>query len=206
MYEIAERPTPLSKVHEEFGMSPARDPHNDFVGQLYFQLRVLLGNSSLMVKIDTFRYLDDWLINSFGDFKNVMNLDRFTNGLKRFGASMAFIQSKLREYAGAGTIPPGYAPDVFITSTETRSDQFAIPLAVFEVVSQYSREHDFHFKPFFYETIGVREYFICESKGETGVISRAYRLQENEYAPIPLEQGNYASEIVGQPLPRIWTF
>jgi hypothetical protein len=205
MSVVLEKPLPLSTIYEEFNMSPARDPHNDFVGALYRKLWLILEDTEYTVKFDTFRYLDDWQINAFGDFKNMMNLENFVAGLKRFGASNRFIQSKLDEYTGVGTIPPGYAPDVFIVEKAERNNEFGIPLVVFEVMSSQSRQNDLWYKPLFYETIGVQEYFIGESSLEqTGTIVRAYRLVDKQYQPVPLENDRYFSEVIKQFLPKEW--
>jgi hypothetical protein len=204
MIEVLERPLPLSNIYEEFNMSPARDPHNDFVGAIYRRLWTLLENTELTVKLDTFRYLDDWLVNAFGDFKNVANLENFIAGMSRFGATKRFIQSKLDEYTGVGTVPPGYAPDVFVVEKAERNNEFGIPLAVFEVISTQSRQNDLYFKPFFYETIGVRECFIGESSVDANSILRAYRLENKLYQPIPPGDDRYFSEVIGHFLPRVW--
>jgi hypothetical protein len=203
--ERLERPSPLSPIYEEFNMSPAKYPHNSFAGKIYSRLDRLLENTPLIPQFDTFRYLEDWLINAFGDFKNAMKLEDFVAGLRRFGASNAFIQRKLDEYTGVGTIYPGYAPDVFVVEEAERSNEFGIPLVVFEVISTQSRNNDLHFKPYFYETIGVREFFVGEPTGETaGTIIRAYRLENNIYQPIPLENDGYLSEVIGHSIPRVW--
>ncbi len=187
-------------------MSPARDPHNNFVGKIYARLDRLLENSELTPKLDTFRYLDDWLINGFGDFKNVMHLENFVAGLRRFGASQRFIKHKLDEYTGVGTIYPGYAPDVFVVEKAERNNEFGIPLVVFEIISTQSRENDLWFKPFFYETIGVRELFVGEAelRLETGAIVRAYRLENGIYQSIALENDGYYSQVIGHLIPREW--
>lgn len=185
-------------------MSPARYPHNLFAGKIYSRLDHLLENTPLIPLFDTFRYLEDWLINAFGDFKNRMRLENFVDGLRRFCASQDFIQDKVNEYSGMGTIYPGYAPDVFVVERAERNNEFGIPLVVFEITSTYSRENDFWFKPYFYETIGVREYFIGEPKEETGTIVRAYRLENSLYQPIPLENEGYFSKAIGHFIPSFW--
>ncbi len=185
-------------------MSPARDPHNNVAGEIYHKLRLLLDHTDFAVKHDTFRYLDDWLVNSFGDFKNVVNLENFVSGLTRFGASKKFIQNKLDEYTGVGTAPVGYAPDVFIVEKTEQNNEFAVPLVVFEVISAQSRQHDLFYKPFFYETIGVKECFIFEALLEAGTIVRAYRLENKQYQPVAKQDDRYFSEMIGQFLPRVW--
>lgn len=204
MIDVLEKPLPLANIYVEFNMSPARGPHNNVVGEIYHKLRLRLDNTEFAVKHDTFRYLDDWLINAFGDFKNIMNIESFVAGLTRFGASKKFIQSKLDEYAGVGTAPPGYAPDVFIVEKAEPNNEFAVPLIVFEVISSQSRQHDLFYKPYFYETIGVRECFICEPSLEAGTVMRAYRLENRIYQPIPLEENRYFSEVISQYLPKVW--
>jgi hypothetical protein len=204
MIDILEKRLPLSQIYEEFNMSPARDPHNNIVGEIYHRLRLLLDTTEFAVKHDTFRYLDDWLINAFGDFKNLVNLENFVAGLTRFGASKKFIQSKLDEYSGVGTAPMGYAPDVFIVEKAERNNEFAVPVVVFEVISAQSRQHDLFYKPYFYETIGVRECFICEPSLEAGTIIRAYRAENKIYQSITLEDDRYFSEAIGKYLPKVW--
>jgi hypothetical protein len=205
MPEVLEkRPLPLSHIYEEFNMSPARSPHNIFVGKIHSYLDRLLEDTQLMPLFDTFLYLDDWQINAFGDFKNAMKLENFVDGLSRFGASKSFIQHKLDEYTGVGTIYPGYAPDVCVVERAERNNEFVIPLVAFEVISAQSRTNDLWFKPYFYETIGVREFFVGEPEEETGTIVRAYRLENNLCQPIPLESDGYFSRVIGHFLPRVW--
>ena len=204
MSEIAKRPLPLSPLYKEFNLSRPGDQHNDFVGELFVKLHRLLEKTNLVVKLNTFRYLDDWQINVFGDFKNVMNLENFVAGLIRFDASKEFIQNKLDEYTGVGAAPMGYAPDVFIVEKSKQNNEFAVPLVVFEVISAQSRQHDLFYKPFFYETIGVKECFICEALLEAGTIVRAYRLENQQYQPIAKQDDRYFSEVIRQSLPRVW--
>jgi len=204
MSEIAKRPLPLSPIHKKFNLSPTGDRHNDFVGELFVKLHRLLEKTRLVVKLNTLRYLDDWQINAFGDFKNVMNLENFVAGLIRFDASSKFIQNKLDEYTGVGTAPMGYAPDIFIVDKADNNNEFGIPLVVFEVISSQSRQHDLFYKPFFYEMIGVKECFICEASLEAGTIVRAYRLENKQYQSIAKQDDRYFSEVIGQFLPRVW--
>jgi len=185
-------------------MSPARDYHNNFGLKVYTYLDRFLENSELVPKFDTFRYLEDWLVNAFGDFKNLMRLEGFAAGLQRFGAPQRFIQDKINEYAGVGTIHPGYAPDVFVVEKAERNNEFGIPLLAVEIISAHSREHDLWFKPYFYETIGVRELFVGEPSEEIGTIVRAYRLENSLYQPIPLQGGAYYSQVIGHTLPQEW--
>ncbi len=185
-------------------MSPARDYHNNFAFRICAFFDRALEQSELTPKFDTFRYLDDWLINAFGDFKNAARLEGFIAGLRRFGASHRFIQKKLEEYTGMGTIHPGYAPDIFIVEKTQRNNEFAVPLLVFEITSKHSRENDLFFKPYFYESLGVQEYFIGEPEIETGTIIRAYRLEKNLYQPILPEGEAYFSIVLGLVLPKYW--
>lgn len=204
MAEVLERVPTIFQIHEEFDMSPAKDFHNDFLFHLanYLAGRV---KKTLFVKVDTFRHLDDWQINSFGDFKNMIGVENFVAGMKRFGASKAFIKQKLDEFAGMGTASGVYAPDVFVTEKNERHNEFHVPLLVVEILSTSSRENDLHFKPYFYETIGVQEYFIGEAGIETGTLIKAYRRVEERYEPIPLEKKSYFSAVLNFSLPRDWT-
>lgn len=171
---------------------------------LSHELANRLKGSSYVAKIDTFRYLEDWLINSFGDFKNAVQLETFVAGLARFGAPKDFIQHKLKEYAGMGMVSSGYAPDIFIVERAQRHNEFDIPLLMIEILSQNSRKTDLHFKPYFYETIGVREYFIGEADAEQGRLVRAYRMVDQQYQPIPLDHERFYSEVLGDYLPQVW--
>ena len=204
MSDDLEKTLSLRTSFGEFDISPAKYPHNSFVGKIYYRLEGKLENSSLSVLLDTFRYLEDWLINSFGDFKNFIYLEDFIAGLQRFGASERFIQSKLSEYASMGTIYPGYAPDICIVEKTGRNNEFGIPLMVFEITSKRSQENDLWFKPYFYETIGVNEYFVGEPEVETGAIIRAYRLENKRYQPIALEDDGYFSQVLGHVVPKQW--
>jgi len=131
-------------------------------------------------------------------------LESIIAGLRRFGASQRFIQSKIDEYTGVGTIHSGYAPDIFVVEKSERNNEFGVPLVAFEIISRQSRMHDLWFKPFFYETIGVQEYFVAEPEIETGTIVRAYRLEGNKYQALSLENEGYYSKTLGHFLPRVW--
>ncbi len=192
------------RIHQEYDMSPAKDFHNEFMAQIHLDLAHRLKGSSSFAKIDTFRYLEDWLINSFGDFKNAVQLENFIAGLTRFGAPKSFIRHKLKEYGGMGMASSGYAPDVFIVDRAQRHNEFGIPLLTLEILSQNSRKTDLYFKPYFYETIGVREYFIGEANAQQGTLLQGYCLKEEEYQPIPLENERYYSEVLGDYLPQVW--
>jgi hypothetical protein len=204
MPEVLKRRPTISKIHEEFDMSPAKDYHNEVLFKISREMDRLLKDTDYIVKIDTFRYLEDWQINIFGDFKNMMNLEQFVAGLTRFGASKRFIKQKIDEYAGMGMMSPGYAPDIFVTERAERHNEFGVPLFVIEILSQFSRENDLYFKPYFYETIGVREYFISEAFEDHGKLVKGYRLVENRYQPIALDGEQYHSELFGLSLPRVW--
>ena len=206
MAEVLERVPTIFQVHEEFDMSSAKDFHNEFAGQIYHELKTQLQGTEYVAKFDIFRYLDDWQINSFGDFKNMIQVENFVAGLKRFGAAKRFIKHKLDEFAGMGTASGTYAPDVFVTEKAERHNEFHVPLLVIEILSQHSRENDLHFKPYFYETIGVQEYFIGEAGVETGTLIKGYRRVEERYQPLPLEKEGYFSEVLNFALPREWTF
>jgi len=185
-------------------MSPARDQHNEFVYEITAHLNQRFKGRNLTAKFDTFRYLDDWLINAFGDFNNMVGMEKFINGLKRFGASAKFIQERIDEYSASGSISPGYAPDVLVVEKSERHNRFSIPLLTCEIVSDSSRQHDLYFMPYFYETIGVREFFIGETEEETGKIVRGYRLTDGQYRPIMPEPEGYYSEVAGEVLSRVW--
>jgi hypothetical protein len=204
MPEVLKKPLPLSPIYQEFNIFPTGDFHNNLVGRIMIYLAQCLKDIHLTLSYDTIRYLDDWQINAFGDFKKGVQLENFIAGLRRFGATQHFIQSKLDEYTGMGTIHPGCAPDIFVVEKAERNNEFGIPLLAFEIISRQSREHDLWFKPFFYETIGVQEYFVGEPSIETGAIVRAYRLEGNRYHAITLESAGYYSKVLGHFLPREW--
>lgn len=193
----------IFQIHEEFDMSPAKDFHNEFLFKMSQEIDRILAGTSYVVKIDTFRYLEDWLINSFGDFKNALHLEKFVAELKRFGAPKSFIKSKLNEYAGMGMISPGYAPDIFVTEKAQRHNEFGVPLLAMEIISRHSRETDLFYKPYFYETIGVEEYFVGEASIEYGTIVKAYRLVKGRFKPITAKRKQYYSTVLGAFLPRV---
>jgi hypothetical protein len=200
---LAESYPSLFQIHEEFDMSPAKDFHNEFLFKISQEIDRILAGTDRVVKIDTFRYLEDWLINSFGDFKNALHLEKFVAGLKRFGAPKSFIKGKLDEYTGMGMISPGYAPDIFVTEKAQRHNEFGVPLLAMEIISRHSRETDLFYKPYFYETIGVEEYFVGEASIEYGKIIKAYRLVKGRYQPIAAKEKQYYSAVLGAFLPRI---
>lgn len=191
-------------IEGEFTMTPTADPHNNFCVKLLVYLTKLLENTSLKVKYDTYRYLEADVINLFGNFKNGIEVDKFVRGLKRFGAPKEFIQRKIDEYAGSGVGQGAYAPDLFVVHRDDDYNRFSIPLLVIEVLSPSSYENDLYFKPFFYETIGVQEYFIGEAEIGKGRIVKAYRIDEEQYREVPLEDQGYFSKLLNRYLPEEW--
>jgi hypothetical protein len=155
----------------------------------------------LIATFDTFHYLEDRLINAFGDFKNAIGLEKSIAGLKRFGAGKNIIQQKLDEFAASGTIPPGYTPDVLVVEKTERHNRFSITLLTVEIISYSSRMNDLHFMPYFYETIGVQEFFIGETEEEMGKIIRGSRLEDGQYQPVTTEDNGYFSEMVASRTP-----
>jgi hypothetical protein len=190
---------------EEYNMSPALDPHGDFCTEICSFLRQTLKGKPFRVKQDIYRFLEPDTISRFGDFKLGVGTQFFILRLKHFGASKAFIQQKLKEFARSGTAPGTYAPDVFVVRKEDSHDRFSIPLLAFEVISTESREDDLYFKTVYYETIGVKEYFIGEADIDSGAIVKAFRLVDDEYAKISLHaQKGFFSEVTGCYIPKNW--
>jgi len=99
-----------------------------------------------------------------------------------------------------------YAPDVFAVHQEDGNDRFAIPPVVFEIISRNSREDDLYFKAVFYETIGVKEYFIGEGGINCGRILKAYRAADREFVKIAPRAGGYFSEVPGCQIPKKWNY
>ncbi len=199
--------TPLTSVNiEEYDMAPAKDEHNDLGIEIVMFLRNILKNTDYKVKFDVYRYLQADLVNRFGYFKNGQKLERFVDGLKRFGASKTFIQKSLQHFAGLGVAQGSYAPDVFIIHKADDHNQFSIPLVVFEIISPNSLQNDLYYKPYFYETIGVQELFICQTTIRHGTIIRAFRLVANRYSDIQLEAEGYFSEVILNYIQKHWDF
>jgi hypothetical protein len=196
----------ISQPWEEYGMSPVLDPHGDFCLEISSFLRQKLKGKSVRIKMDIFRYLDGEVISRFGDFKLGIGIDHFIQRLKHFGASRKFIQQKLQEFARTGTAQGVYAPDVFVVRKQDSHDRFSIPLVVFEVISQNSREDDLYFKTVFYETIGVKEYFIGEGGINCGTMIKAFRAVDNEFAKISPKANAFASLALGCKLPKDWQY
>jgi hypothetical protein len=187
-------------------MSPVADPHGDFCMQLSSFLLQTLKGKPLRVKVDIFRYLDADTINLFGNFKLGIDIDPFIRRLKHFGAPKDFIQQKLQEFARTGTAQGVYAPDVFVVRQKDGHDRFAIPLVVFEIISPNSCEDDLFFKAVFYETIGVKEYFIGEGGINCGKILKAYQAIAGEFAKTPLHGRGYFSKMLGCQIPKKWNY
>ncbi|MGH7495563.1 MAG: Uma2 family endonuclease [bacterium] len=204
MPKVSEKSAPYAVFEGEFNMAPARDQHNEFVYEITAYFNQHFKGKEFIAKFDTFRYLEDGLIHAFGDFKNAIGLERFIAGLKRFGASKNFIKQKLDEFAAAGTLPPGYAPDVLVVKKTERHNRFSIPLLTIEIVSESSRVNDLYFKPYFYETLGVQEFFVGETQEEFGTIVRGYRMGKGQYHPIVAEHSGYYSEVIGHVIPQAW--
>ncbi|MGH7449829.1 MAG: Uma2 family endonuclease [bacterium] len=196
----------ISQPWEEYGMSPVLDPHGDFCAQIHLFLHEALRGKPFRIKMDIFRYLDGEVISRFGDFKLGIGIDPFIQRLKHFGASKKFIQQKLQEFARTGTAQGVYAPDVFVVRKEDSHDRFSIPLVVFEVISQNSREDDLYFKTVFYETIGVKEYFIGEGGINCGTIIKAFRAVDNEFAKISPKANVFLSTALGCKIPKNWQY
>jgi hypothetical protein len=200
---------PYPQVHlpwEEYGMSPVADPHGDFCMQLSSFLLQTLKGKPFRVKVDIFRYLDADTINLFGNFKLGIDIDSFIRRLKHFGASKDFIQQKLQEFARTGTAQGVYAPDVFVVRQKDGHDRFAIPLVVFEIISPNSREDDLFFKAVFYETIGVKEYFIGEGGINCGKLLKAFRATDREFVKIAPRASGYFSKVLGCQIPKKWNY
>jgi len=191
---------------EEYGMSPVMDPHGDFCAQIHLFLHKALESKPFRIKMDIFRYLDGEVISRFGDFKLGIGIDHFIQRLKHFGASKKFIQQKLQEFARTGTAQGVYAPDVFVVRKQDSHDRFSIPLIVFEVISQNSREDDLYFKTVFYETIGVKEYFIGEGGINCGTIIKAFRAVDNGFAKISPKANVFLSTALGCKIPKNWQY
>lgn len=187
-------------------MSPAADLHGDFCLHLSSFLLQTLKGKPFRVKVDIFRYLDADTINRFGNFKLGIDIGSFIRRLKHFGASKDFIQQKLQEFSRTGTAQGVYAPDVFVVRQGDGNDRFAIPLVVFEITSANSREDDLYFKSVFYETIGVKEYFIGAGGINCGKILQAYRTADREFVKITPHGGGYFSEALGCQIPQKWNY
>ena len=187
-------------------MSPVADLHGDFCAQLHLFLHEALKRKPFRVKLDIFRYLDADTINRFGNFKLGIDIDPFVRRLKHFGASKDFIQQKLQEFSRTGTAQGVYAPDVFVVRQNDGNDRFAIPLVVFESVSQNSRDDDLYFKTVFYETIGVQEYYIGEGRIRSGHILKAYQRVDREFAKTAPRAGGFFSKVLGCSIPKKWNY
>ncbi|MDZ7262919.1 MAG: Uma2 family endonuclease [candidate division KSB1 bacterium] len=201
---IKEVPPSVIRLKKEYGMSPTGAEHSTVSFEIASFLKKLIKHKDYEVLFDVYRYLDPETANLFGNFKHAVNLESFINGLSKFGASKKFIQKKLDEFTGVGVIQGTYAPDICVISKEDKFNPFSIPVMVFEVISPNSREQDLYFKPYFYETIGVKELFICEASKQEGTVVKAYRLIVNEYDDIPLEKQGYFSEVLLSYLPKVW--
>ena len=205
-HEIQEDRVPLleQKMKEEFNISPTNPEHSKLCFKILNFLNDVLLSTEYDVLFDVYRYLDEDAINLFGEFKNGIGHNIFVNNLKRFNASDKFIEKKLNEFAGVGVAQGAYAPDVFVLHKDEVYNKFSIPQIVFEILSPNTFENDLHFKPYFYETIGVREYFICQTTREQGTIIKAYHLVMERYEEIRLESQGYFSEAILNYLPQIW--
>jgi len=204
--EIQEDRVPFleQKMKKEFNMSPAGPEHYEMCFTIVTFLRNLVQSTDYKVLSDVYRYLDEDAINLFGEFKNGIGHNIFVDNLKRFNASDKFIGKKLNEFAGIGVAQGAYAPDVFVLHKDEVYNRFSIPQIVFEILSPNTFENDLHFKPYFYETIGVREYFICQTTRQQGTIIKAYHLVMERYEEIRLESQGYFSEVILNYLPQIW--
>lgn len=63
-----------------------------------------------------------------------------------------------------------------------------------------------YFKAVFYETIGVKEYFIGEGGIGCSKIIKAYRAAEREFVKIAPRAGGYFSEVLGCQIPKKWNY
>jgi hypothetical protein len=61
-----------------------------------------------------------------------------------------------------------------------------------------------YFKTVFYETIGVKEYFIGEGGINCGTIIRAFRVVDNAFAKISPKANAFASLTLGCKIPKNW--
>lgn len=192
------------KMKKEYNMSPTGPQHNKLCLKIYSYLNEILSESDYDVLIDVYKYLDEDTINLFGNFKNSVGTEIFISNLQRFGAPKKLIEKKLHEYAGTGVAQGIYAPDVFVIRKDDVYERFSIPLLAFEVISDNSLENDLYFKPYFYETIGVQEYYICQSTRTRGTIIKAYHLVMDRYEEKRLEKQGYFSEVLLNYIPQVW--
>jgi len=203
--EILEQlPPEILRMQKEYGMSPTGDEHSNLSFEIAAFFREELAGSDFKIKQDVYRYLTPDTANIFGNFKNSVGVDKFVKGLERFNAPKEFISRKIEDFSESGVIQAAYAPDIFIVHKNDDYNRFAIPLVVFEIMSQNSQQHDLYFKPFFYETIGVQEFYICEAMRQQGTIVKAYRRVLERYEDMPLERNGYFSEAILRYIPRVW--
>jgi len=194
------------KMKKEYDMSPTGPEHSELCFAIATYLKYLVSTTDYKILYDVYRYLDEDTLNLFGDFKHGVAHKKFVENLQRFGASKNFIKQKLQEYAGTGVAQGTYAPDVFVLHKDEVYNRFSIPLMIFEVLSYNKKENDLYFKPYFYETIGVQEYYICQSTRSQGTVIKAYRLVMERYEEMRLENQGYFSEVLLNYIPQVWQF
>ena len=209
MAEVMEKiqqqlPPEILRMQKEYGMTPTRYEHNKLSFKIASYLDSELEGTDYSVVQDVYRYLTPDVANLFGNFKNGVGEENFIRGLERYNAPKEFIRRKVEAFSESGVIQAAYAPDIFIIHEADEYDQFAIPLVVFEIMSQNSRQHDLYFKPFFYETIGVQEFYIFETTRRQGSIIKAYRRVDERYEEMRLARDGYFSEAILRQIPRFW--
>lgn len=194
------------KMKKEYDMSPTGPEHYWLCRAITKFLEELVLSTDYAIMSDVYRYLTENTLNLFGDFKHGVAHKKFIENLQRFGASKNFIKQKIQEYAGTGVAQGTYAPDVFVLHKDEVFNRFSIPLMIFEVISYNKKENDLYFKPYFYETIGVQEYYICQSTRTRGTVIKAYHLVMERYEEMRLEKQGYFSEVLLNYIPQVWQF
>jgi len=192
------------KMKREYNISPTGPEHFELRFSIVTFLDGLVLSTDYSVLSDVYRYLDEDTCNLFGDFKHGVAHEKFIENLQRFGASKSFIKQKLQDYARTGVAQGTYAPDVFVLHKDEVYNRFSIPLIVLEVLAHNKKEDDLYFKPYYYETIGVQEYYICQSTRTRGTIIKAYHLVMERYEEKRLEKQGYFSEILLNYVPQVW--
>jgi Uma2 family endonuclease len=128
--------------------------------------------------------------------------------LVELGASASFVAETMMQLIKQGMMPSSCAPDVCVVRDSDFNNRFRLPLWIAEIVSKDTRDYDLYFKAYFYECLGVQEYFVFETGPRSGRLLRSYRLTTEiggrRYEELPLAGATAWSQTLSLELPMAW--
>ena len=160
---------------------------------------------------DTYCYISHEILERLGHFKNGDPHEYMQTRLHDLGAPATFIAEIMSWLLKQGTMPSSYAPDVAVVYESDYENRFRVPIWIAEITSKESRDYDLFFKAYLYERLGVKEYFVFETRRRAGNLLTVYRLESQEgtdsqYRVVRFENtaNTVYSEILDIEIPAKW--